>query len=108
MKLEVTRDVVHDLWPLCQSGDATDDSRRLVDAYLSADPEFATSLKEIAAMNSHMHGVTLSPDAERQLLDDARQRARTKLLVIGGGVAAAAVILLVALFGILVLFLRSS
>jgi len=106
MKYEVTRNVVRDLWPLCQSGDASSDSRALVDTYLATDAEFATTLKEIANMNTAMPGITLSPDAERRMLDDARDRARTRLLVIGGSIAAAAVIALVALGGALWLAVR--
>jgi len=108
MKYEVTRNVVRDLWPLCQSGDASSDSRALVDGYLATDAEFATTLKETATMNTAMPGMTLSPDAERRMLDDARARARTRLLLIGGGLAAAALIAFVALTVVAMMFLRSS
>lgn len=42
----ITRDIISDLYVLYSSGDATADSRRLVEAFLSADPQFAASLKE--------------------------------------------------------------
>jgi len=42
----VTRDIISDLYVLYSSGDATADSRRLVEEFLSHDPELATSLKE--------------------------------------------------------------
>jgi ferric-dicitrate binding protein FerR (iron transport regulator) len=108
MNMKVTRNVVHDLWPLCQSGEASPDSQALVDAYLATDPEFTITLKETTKMKTAMPGYQLSPDAERRLLDEARSRARTRLLIIGGGIAAAALMLLVALFGVLMLYLRSS
>ena len=104
MKTEITRNVVRDLWALCQSGDASTDSHALVDAYLATDTEFATTLKETAKMNTLIPGVTLSPDAERRMLDDARDQARIKLLLVGGGLA----ILLLALCGALVLIFRAS
>jgi ferric-dicitrate binding protein FerR (iron transport regulator) len=97
MKLEVTREVVNDLWPLCRSGDASEQSRALVDAYLAQDEPFATILKETETMSQAMPAVKLSPDAERRLLDDARSRARLKLLVIGGGITLAGLILISAL-----------
>jgi hypothetical protein len=42
----VTRDIISDLYVLYSSGDATADSRRLVEEFLSHDPELASSLKE--------------------------------------------------------------
>jgi hypothetical protein len=104
MKTEITRNVVRDLWALCQSGDVSADSRALVDAYLATDTEFAATLKETAKMNTLIPGVTLSPDAERRMLDEARDQARIKLLLVGGGLA----ILLLALCGALVLIFRAS
>lgn len=104
MRLDVTRDVVSDLWALCCTGDASADSRALVDAFLAEDTAFAESLKESEAMNTIVPRVTLSPDAERRMLDDAAKNARLKLLVIGGSVTLAAVLLLAAFAGILVAF----
>jgi anti-sigma factor RsiW len=40
----LTRDVIADLYPLYVSGDVSPDSRRLVEAFLSQDPEFARAL----------------------------------------------------------------
>jgi hypothetical protein len=37
----VTRDVVADLWPLYVSGESSQDTRGLVEAFLREDPEFA-------------------------------------------------------------------
>lgn len=106
MKLEVTRDVVNDLWPLCRSGDASADSRTLVDAFLAEDTSFASTLKETETMTQAMPALKLSPDAERRMLDDARDRARMKLLVVGGGIALGGAILIVALVGALFVFAR--
>lgn len=104
MKTEITRNVVRDLWALCQSGDASADSRAVVDAYLATDTEFAATLRETAKMNTLIPGITLSADAERRMLDEARHRARLQLLLVGGGLA----ILLLALCGALVLIFRAS
>lgn len=105
MKMEVTRDVVSDLWSLCKSGDASADSRALVDAFLSQDSAFASTLRESEKLSAAVPSLRLSPDAERRLLDDARKRARTKLLVIGGAVAVAGLAVLGALGGALILTL---
>jgi ferric-dicitrate binding protein FerR (iron transport regulator) len=103
MKLDVTRDVVSDLWPLCQSGDASADSRKLVDAYLTDDVTLAATLETSEKLRRAMPALRLSPDAERRLLDDARKRARLKLMVIGGAIAMVGIIALVALGGVLFL-----
>jgi len=99
MKLEVTRDVVSDLWPLCRSGDASADSRALVDGYLATDPAFAAKLKESETLPGLTAPLRLSPDAERRLLDNARDHARRKLVVVGVAIGFGGVILLAALFG---------
>lgn len=107
MKLDVTRDVVSDLWPLCRSGDASADSRALVDAFLAGDVSFAASLQEAARLPGPTRGIRLSPDAESRLLEGARRQARMKLLVIGGAIALTGLVGLAALAGLLLLFFRS-
>jgi hypothetical protein len=81
MKLEVTRDVVSDLWPLYETGEASMESRALVDAFLAEDRSFAETLLSSQKVPRLMPAVRLSPDGERRLLDDARERAQTTLLV---------------------------
>jgi hypothetical protein len=99
MKLEVTQDIVSDLWPLYRSGDVSADSRALVDAYLSENGPFAATLRESEKLSSVVPPLRLSPDAERRLLDDARERAHMKLLLIGAAVALAGIVALGALAG---------
>lgn len=106
MQLEVTRDVVSDLWPLCRAEEASAASRALVDEFLAHDEGFATTLKESEMLPQAVPSLRLSPDAERRLLDDARASARTKLLVSGGAVAMGGMILLVALAGALRVMFR--
>ena len=99
MKLEVTREVVNDLWPLCQSGDASADSRALIDAYLAEDGVFAVELKENDMLPHAMPNIRLSPDAELRLLENAQKRARLRLLIRGGAIALIGFVILVALGG---------
>ncbi len=108
MQYDVTRNVINDLWPLYTSGDASQDSRSLVDRFLSEDNDFATILRESTQLPHAMPEFRLSPDAERRLLDDAQSRARTKLLVIGGSIGLGAVILLTALIGLLFVYSSGS
>ena len=93
MKLEVTRDVVKDLWPLCRADEASPDSKALVDCFLAEDSAYASKLKASEALGPVVPRVALSPDAERRLLDQAQKNARLKLQIIGGAIAAAAILL---------------
>lgn len=106
MRLDVTRDVVRDLWALCRTGDASADSRALVDAFLADDAALADSLKEGEKMNTLVPHVRLSPDAERRMLDEAVKNARLKLLIIGGSVTLLAALLFAAFAGALAVFVR--
>ncbi len=70
--MKVTRDVILDLWPAYVAGEASADTRALVDQFLGEDPAFAGTLKrgpDLAAAP-----VSLPPDAE------ARAFARTRAL----------------------------
>jgi anti-sigma factor RsiW len=71
--MNITRDIVSDLWPLYQSGEASADTRALVEAFLAEDREFARMLREdtTAALLAPAP-VTLEPDHELKAL------ARTK------------------------------
>ena len=57
------------------------DSRTLVDAFLAEDRPYAARLLESQKVPQVMPAVRLSPDAERRLLDDARERAQTKMVL---------------------------
>jgi hypothetical protein len=107
MKLEVTRDVVKDLWPLCRADEASSDSKALVDAFLAEDRAYASTLRESETLGPVVPVVRLSPDAERRLLDEARGRARLKLQIIGGSIAAAALLLFAAFSAIVWAFVVS-
>jgi anti-sigma factor RsiW len=73
--MNVTRDVVSDLWPLYASGEATADTRALVEAFLAADPDFARTLRRVVEL----------PSADSPSLPDAEAAAlrRTRDLVRG-------------------------
>jgi hypothetical protein len=45
MIMNVTREVITDLWPLYAAGEAHADTRALVDAFLKQDPKFAQVLE---------------------------------------------------------------
>lgn len=108
MKHEITRDLIQDLWPLYLSNDLSSESRSLVDTFLSQDADFAAKLQASRKMSPVVPNLQLSPDQERRLLDQARERARMKLLIIGGAVSVVALLAIVALAAVIVLMFSQS
>jgi hypothetical protein len=73
--MKITREIVSDLWPLVASGEASSDTRSMVEGFLQTDPEFARRLKSSGDLPPTE--VVMPPDEE------ARALARTRDLVHG-------------------------
>jgi len=69
----VTRDIISDLYVLYSSGDATADSRRLVEEFLNKDPDLAASLKESGGTIPILPA-PLPPAHELKTLDRIKRR----------------------------------
>jgi hypothetical protein len=72
--MKITRAIIADLWPLCVSGDASPDSRALVEEFLEGDPEFARSLRDSGGDPLSGLGGTPPPDHELRSLALAKRR----------------------------------
>jgi hypothetical protein len=71
----VTRDVIADLWPLYVSGEGSQDTRRVIEAFLSEDPEFSRRLSQNAREPLPVHDVpSLTPDHELKTLALIKRR----------------------------------
>jgi hypothetical protein len=70
--MTITRSVILDLWPLYVSGDASDDTRTLVDVFLRDDPAFARELATSADLPAI--APALPPDLEIKALDRLKRR----------------------------------
>lgn len=88
MTNDITRNVISDLWPLYKSGEASADSKRIIEAFLSEDRDFRTVLEESERIQKGLPDMALSPDAELQLIALARQRIRTVAWLVGSAIAA--------------------
>ena len=81
--MNISRDVVKDLIPVYLAGDASADTRALVESYLKTDPELAA---DVTAARGPSLGLpaTRPPTAEKQTLDATRQllKSRTSTLVV--------------------------
>jgi hypothetical protein len=79
----ISRDVVKDLIAVYLAGDASADTRALVESYLKTDPELA---KDVEAAGGASLGLppTPTPTAEKRTLEATRQqlKARTSTLVV--------------------------
>jgi len=75
--MKITRDVVSDLWPLYEAGEASSDTKALVDEFLAQEPAFAATLR----------GALTLPNVEVPMTanDPARALSRTRDLVHGRG-----------------------
>lgn len=99
MQMEITRDVVSDLWPLVEGGEASADSRALVQRYLANDRAFSETLRRGAAVAAALPQLRLSPEAERRLLDQARERTRNWMLLVAAAIAVGGILVLAVLGG---------
>lgn len=88
--MTVTRDVIYDLLPAYFSGDASGDTRTLVEEFLATDPD----MKKMADRFGRLRPSGAAPlpgEAEREKLAFARTRSRMKLRMAALGWALAAV-----------------
>ncbi len=73
----VTRDVISDLWPLYISGEASLDTRRMVEQFLADDEEFARNLRQAGEDPLEPYQPpALSADHEMKALQRAKRSLR--------------------------------
>jgi anti-sigma factor RsiW len=81
--MKISRDVVKDLIPVYLAGDASADTRALVESYLTTDPELAADVTTASGTSLGLPA-TRPPTAEKQTLDATRQllKSRTSTMVV--------------------------
>jgi anti-sigma factor RsiW len=91
--MKVTRDVIYDLLPAYFAGDASDDTRALVEAYFETDPEFAHMASRFQAIvaDRERPGAAAIEAREREAFCSAREAAelpqKTRATALGLGFA---------------------
>jgi len=70
--MTITRSIILDLWPAYASGEASQDTCALVDAFLRDDPEFARQLRQDPL--GPLDSPAPPPDLEMRALTKARRR----------------------------------
>ena len=74
--MPITRDVVTDLWPVYASGEASADTRALVEEFLAKDAQFGRLIREPSA-NLRV-APELAPDQEMRALARTKQLLRRR------------------------------
>jgi hypothetical protein len=73
--MNITRDIIIDLWPAYLAGEASADTRTLVDEFLRQDPEFAHMLQGRGEADLLPTDVpSLPPDREAQALSRTKRQ----------------------------------
>ena len=86
--MNVTREVITDLFPVYTSGEASAETVSLVDEFLRNDPEFAELIRE--ERTPHMltpFPVTVSPDLEQRSLNLTKKHLRIRGVLLGLAIA---------------------
>jgi anti-sigma factor RsiW len=83
--MDITRDVVKDLLTVYLAGEASEDTRALVEEWLKGDPELAGQVER--ARGSRLPPVAPPPpSAEKTALDRTRRRLRWRLVLLGAAI----------------------
>lgn len=81
--MNVTRDVILDLLPLCHAGEASDDTRSLVAAFAAQDPEIARLLAAPpSAALPDTNG--LDKETEMKTLEKTKSYLKWQAILLGG------------------------
>jgi anti-sigma factor RsiW len=86
MDMKITQNIVEDLLPVYLAGEASTDTRALLEEYQREHPEFAQRVREAAARANALLDAPLeatSPDREKAALECARKRMRFRSQMLG-------------------------
>jgi hypothetical protein len=84
--MKVTRDVVADLLPLYLSGEASADSKRLVDEYLLSDPTLAREVAQLSDPLLVVPPPRLAPDVELRAFLRTRRVLKLRAALLGAAI----------------------
>ena len=81
--MKITRNVVLDLLPLYHAGEASADTRELVDEFFRQDPEFARTAREMVTLSLDAIPMELAQDHEVKTLERTKQMIRLRTWMMG-------------------------
>jgi hypothetical protein len=98
---KITRNVILDLMPLYLAGEASPDTKELVEEYLKNDKELAKMAKESTTFNLPADvPVPLEKDQALQLYIEAKRQMTIRIAIIG-----LTIVIVMAFFGAMITFL---
>jgi hypothetical protein len=74
--MNITKDVIADLWPLYADGSASADSRALVEECLREHPDWSRKLRDDTAPATWSSPAAVVPDQEVQMLNRIKKRVQ--------------------------------
>lgn len=80
--MKITRDVVKDLLAVYSAGEASSDTRALVEEWLRSDPELARQVEQAGSVTLP-EVPPLPPTIEKQALDRTRRHLRWRMVLFG-------------------------
>ena len=86
MNYRITRDIITDLLPVYLSGEASADTRALVDSYLKENPDFARVVEQESHASAASQPSSAKPDQELLALRMAKRRLRRRTWLLVGAV----------------------
>jgi hypothetical protein len=81
--MNVTRDVIVDLWPVYESGEASEDTRLLIEEFLRNDPEFARNIREAPEPSLRANDPPLNRERDLETLQKTKVLVRMRDAVLG-------------------------
>lgn len=84
--MEVTRDVVNDLLPVYLAGEASAETKALVEEFLEDDPELAALVKGARSTELLKQPVTFKADQEKQMLNRLKRLIKTQTWFLAGAI----------------------
>jgi hypothetical protein len=82
--MKITRDVITDLYPLYESGEASPDTQELIAEFLAADPEFAAVITDVQPSNRSdqviQNTIKIPEEIEMQTLNKTRALIKKRSL----------------------------
>jgi hypothetical protein len=83
--MKISREVILDLLPIYSSGEASDDTNRLVREYLASDPDLARLAEEIADINlPDDMPVTLTWEDKMKAYREAKRLLLLRTIILAG------------------------
>jgi hypothetical protein len=74
--MNITRDVIIDLWPLYEAGEASSDTKAAIEEFLAGDEEFARQIRQAPVPTLVPGCAGMRPDAEADALRRTRALVR--------------------------------